>query len=380
MFIKVSYKLKTFINAFLSSEQIGGILLLITLSITLIIANSSFRNYLYIINNQIFISHNLLFWVNDGLMSIFFLLAGLEIKREVLYGELNSIKKASLPILAALGGILFPALIFAFINSNSPLIKGWGIPTATDIALAISMVMLLGKRIPYVLKIFLLALAIVDDLGAILLIAFVYNVEINFVYLTLSVSVFVLLFILNILEVKKIIVYILLGIILWYFLHLSGVHATLSGVMLAFCMPNHQIKNIEHHLYKPVNYIIMPLFAFFNASIVIDYHSFTAINSALGWGVILGLLIGKPLGITLFSFIATKFKIAHLPQGCSWVDIFGIGLFGGIGFTMSIFVAMLSLPLAHQDTAKFAILLASIGASIIGCLFFIIKSIFKNAI
>jgi NhaA family Na+:H+ antiporter len=296
-------------------------------------------------------------------MSIFFLLVGLEIKREILTGELSSPKKAALPIFAAVGGMLVPALIYIILNLNSPTSSGWGIPMATDIAFALGVLSLLGKRIPFSLKIFLTALAIADDLGAILVIAY-------------SAGILILLLGMNKMGVKRLVFYIIPGVFLWYFVHHSGIHATIAGVLLALTIPANKVKkislleNLEHKIVRPVNFIIMPIFALANTNIRFEKTMLDGLTSPLGLGIIFGLIIGKPLGVTLFSWLSVKFGLANLPVGATWKHIIGLGMLAGIGFTMSIFIALLSLQdPTYQVEAKFAILAASICSGITGFLF-----------
>jgi NhaA family Na+:H+ antiporter len=308
-------------------------------------------------------------------MAIFFLLVGLEIKREMVEGELSSFKNASLPIFAAVGGMLVPALIYTFFNVSTEYSNGWGIPMATDIAFSLAIVSMLGKRIPNSIKIFLAALAIVDDLGAILVIAIFYTDQIHWIYLLLSAGVTILLFLLNIFKVTKLIFYIIPGLFLWYFLHHSGIHATIAGVVLAFSIPTNAsnviispLEKLEHKLHLPVNFLIMPIFALTNTNIAFNSEMVQGVTSTLGLGIIIGLVAGKLLGINLFSFIAIKMKLSSLPQNSSWTQMIGVGLLAGIGFTMSIFIALLSFKdqIPIQDEAKFAILIASFLSAVLG--------------
>ncbi|EJL68606.1 Na+/H+ antiporter NhaA [Chryseobacterium populi] len=316
-------------------------------------------------------------WINDGLMAVFFLLVGLEIKRELIEGELSSFRNASLPIFAAVGGMIIPAVIYAFFNSGTEYQNGWGIPMATDIAFSLAIISMLGSKIPNSIKIFLAALAIVDDLGAILVIAIFYTDQIHWVYLFLSAGVAVLLFLLNFFKVTRLLFYIIPGLFLWYFLHHSGIHATIAGVLLAFSIPTNAsnveispLEKLEHRLHIPVSFIIMPIFALTNTNIIFNNGMIEGLTSTLGLGIIGGLVIGKLIGINLFSFIAIKFKLSSLPQNSSWSQMLGVGLLAGIGFTMSIFIALLSFKdeINIQDEAKFAILIASFIAAVSGYL------------
>lgn len=364
---------------FLRSGQIGGFLLLASVIISLSIANSGFsQGFEHLLQfefgySPLHLRFPVELWINDGLMAIFFLLVGLEIKRELIEGELSSFKRAILPIFAALGGMLFPAAIFSIINTGSTTAAGWGIPMATDIAFALAIISLLGKKVPLSLKVFLAALAIVDDLGAILVIAFFYTSQLNTAYLAYAAVLVALLIVFNRLGVKNLVFYILPGILLWYFIHHSGIHATIAGVLLAFTIPTNPVKEIsplerlEHWLNNPVNYLIMPLFALANTNIHFESSMLNGLSSPLGLGIIAGLLIGKTSGISIFSFVAVKSGLSKLPSGARWSHIIGVSLLGGIGFTMSVFIALLSFDeIQYQTEAKFAILIASIVAGVLG--------------
>lgn len=309
-------------------------------------------------------------------MAIFFLLVGLEIKRELVEGELSSPKKALLPILAAVGGAILPALIYLFINKGLPTEHGWGIPMATDIAFALAVITLLGNRVPASLKIFLAALAIVDDLLAILVIALFYSGDLHYNYLFIALGIFAFLLGLNYFGVKKIWAYLIPGVFIWYFIHHSGIHATIAGVLVALTLPTNAtddespLEKLEHILSSPVNFIIIPLFAIANTNITIHSEMVGGLTTALGIGIIGGLLVGKSIGILGISFIATKLKLCTLPEGANWKHIFGVGLLGGIGFTMSIFVSILAFtdPMLIEE-AKFAVLIGSLFSGAIGYLF-----------
>lgn len=372
---------KTVFKNFFESKSTGGILLIICVIISLVIANSTLgpalENFLSIElgynSESLHLRYPILLWINDGLMSIFFLLVGLEIKRELVEGELSSFKKASLPIFAAIGGMLFPALLYILFNKGNETVQGWGIPMATDIAFAVAILSLLGKNIPLSLKVFLTALAIVDDLGAILVIAFFYTSELHTQYIPHIIGILCILGILNYFNIKTIVFYLVPGIFLWYFVHSFGVHATIAGVLTAFFLPTtpdateSPLEKLEHALVKPVNFLIMPVFAFANTNIKFQQEMIDGLFSNLSLGIIAGLLIGKPLGISLMSFLAVKLKISSLPGGVKWGQITGAGILAGIGFTMSIFIALLSfMDPAHQVQAKFSILVASILAGTIG--------------
>ena len=376
---------------FFHSGKVGGIILLICVIISLIIANSSqkdnFANFLtqnlgFSIGNFT-LSYTLSAWINDGLMAIFFLLVGLEIKRELIEGELSTLKKASLPVLAAIGGMAFPALIYFFFNKGETTASGWGIPMATDIAFALAIIALLGKSVPASLKIFLAALAIADDLGAILVIAIFYTAEIQWPYLLLAALIFALLLAFNYFKIISLWFYLIPGIFLWYLVHHSGIHATIAGVLLAFTIPTNDtdvlspLEKLEHFLTTPVHFLIMPIFALANTNITFQKEMVSGLASPLGFGIILGLFFGKTLGVSLLSWFAVKIKLAKLPSGANWKHIIGVGMLAGIGFTMSIFVSLLSFEKAEYITeAKFAILCASVISGAIG--FFYLKSIKKQ--
>lgn len=373
--------LKIFTHFFRSSSA-GGIILLICVAVSLFIANSGWSDgFKELLNfelgfhtSSLHLKYPLLLWINDGLMAVFFLLVGLEIKREIVEGELSSFAQASLPVLAAVGGVAVPALIYFFFNNGNPLTaKGWGIPMATDIAFALGILSLLGSKVPSGLKIFLAALAIVDDLIAILVIAIFYSSELNFLYLGYAGALFVLLVIFNRMGVKNLLFYLIPGAVIWYFIHHSGIHATIAGVLVAMTIPTNEddtespLEKLEHALTRPVNFIIMPIFALANTNITFESEMISGLFSNLGLGIILGLFLGKPIGIFIMSWLSVKLKIAELPESVTWMHVLGLGLLGGIGFTMSIFIALLSFSDAlHQNEAKFAVLIASTVAGISG--------------
>ena len=374
-------KLNHYFNKFFQSNQSSGVLLIFCVFFALIIANSSLgTGFQQILDYQlgfenVDLKYPLSIWINDGLMAVFFLLVGLEIKRELVEGELSSFKNASLPIFAAVGGMVVPAVIYSIFNSGTEYSNGWGIPMATDIAFSLAIISMLGKKVPASLKIFLTALAIVDDLGAILVIAIFYTEQIHWIYLLLSVGIVAVLFILNFLKVTKLIFYIIPGVFLWYFLHHSGIHATIAGVLLALSIPTNvskikisPLEKLEHTLHFPVSFIIMPIFALTNTNITFNSGMVDGLFNSLGLGIIGGLVLGKLIGINLFSLIAVKLKVSALPQRSSWSQMLGVGLLAGIGFTMSIFIALLSFKheVDFQDEAKFAILIASFIAAISG--------------
>jgi NhaA family Na+:H+ antiporter len=368
---------------FFKSSNAGGILLFICVILSLLIANSpltiSLQEFLDLKvgyeNDSIHLNYSILLWINDGLMAIFFLLVGLEIKREIVEGELSSPKKASLPILCAVGGAIVPAIIYLGLNAGQTTSSGWGIPMATDIAFALAVINLLGNRIPSSLKIFLAALAIVDDLIAILVIAFFYSSGIEVSYLIYAGIGLVVLILMNKFNVLNPYLYLFPGVFIWYFIHHSGIHATIAGVLVAMTIPTNDtnvespLERLEHALVKPVNFIIIPLFAFANTNITLESTMVSGLMSDLSLGIALGLLLGKPVGILLVSYICTKLRISSLPEGSSWGHILGVGFLAGIGFTMSIFIAILSFDdPTNISEAKLSILITSLIAGIVGYL------------
>ncbi len=378
----------TVFQEFFHSGKVGGIILLICVLISLAIANfgnaAGFSSFLA--QNLGFnlgvvdIKYSISAWINDGLMAIFFLLVGLEIKRELIEGELSTLKKASLPVLAAVGGMIIPALIYFFFNKGEETASGWGIPMATDIAFALAIIAMLGKNVPSSLKIFLAALAIADDLGAILVIAIFYTAQIHWNYLLMAGGIFALLLSFNYFKIKSLWFYLIPGIFLWYFVHHSGIHATIAGVLLAFTIPTNNtaalspLEKLEHSLTIPVNFLIMPIFALANTNITFQKEMVSGLVSPLGLGIIFGLFLGKTIGVTLLSWFAVKIKLAKLPSGANWKHVIGVGMLAGIGFTMSIFISLLSFSsMEHVVEAKFAILCTSVIAGLSG--FVYLKSI-----
>jgi NhaA family Na+:H+ antiporter len=364
---------KIFVD-FFESEKSGGLTLIFFTIISLTLANSAFQEtYLGFWENK-FGGLTLEHWVNDALMAIFFLLIGLELKREFQIGELSSLKKAALPIFSALGGMLVPALIYLFYNFQQPTANGFGIPMATDIAFALGVLSLLGKRVPLALKVFLTALAVIDDLGAILVIALFYTKTIIWSNLAASLGLFVLLLVFNKLKVKSLLIYIPVGIIMWYFMHHSGIHATITGVLLAFALPTKPTKKLaspaeitQRFLHFPVPFVILPLFALVNTAISINDDWLTSLTSPASQGIAVGLVIGKTLGVFLFSWLAIKIGFAEKPTGVNWKQLFGVGILGGIGFTMSIFVTLLAFDSPTLiNNGKLAILFSSLVAGLIG--------------
>lgn len=372
--------LKVF-KEFLQSSNAGGIMLFLCVILSLIIANTSFAPALQNLLDQqlgfetdsIHLRYPVILWINDGLMAIFFLLVGLEIKREIVEGELSSPKKASLPILCAIGGAAIPALIYLIFNSGQDTASGWGIPMATDIAFALAVINLVGKKAPASLKIFLAALAIVDDLIAILVIAFFYSSGIETTYLLYAGIGLAVLVIMNRLNIQNPYLYLIPGVFIWYFIHHSGIHATIAGVLVAMTIPTNDtakespLERLEHALVNPVNFLIIPIFAFANTNITMESNMIAGLTAPLGLGISLGLLLGKPIGILLTAFICSKTGLSSLPEQAGWKHILGVGLLAGIGFTMSIFIALLSYDSAlHIAEAKLSILITSLLAGIIG--------------
>lgn len=361
---------------FFESEKSSGLTLIAFTILSLLLANSSIKeSYIGLWENKlagISFEH----WVNDGLMAIFFLLVGLELKREFLTGELSSLKKATLPIFSALGGMLVPALIFVFINYGEPTVSGFGIPMATDIAFALGALSLLGNKVPLSIKVFLTALAVIDDLGAIVVIAVCYTKTIFWLNFAIALAIFGVLLVLNKLKATPLWAYILPGIAMWYFMHHSGIHATITGVLLAIAIPSFKGKrktSPSHHLQEllhyPVPFVILPLFALVNTAIDIGPGWDTALFENASLGILLGLVVGKPIGIFLFTWISIRFKLAEKPPGTSWSQLFGVGILGGIGFTMSIFVTILAFT-DHSviNDSKVSILISSLLAGLIGYL------------
>lgn len=370
-------KLTRTFKAFFKSEKSGGILLLFVTLLSLYLANSPIQTeYIAFWDTQLG-HHSITHWINDGLMAIFFLLIGLELEREMYDGELSSIKNAALPIFGALGGMVVPAGIFLLLNFGTITQNGAGIPMATDIAFAIGILSLLGSRVPASLKIFLTALAVIDDLGAILVIAIFYTDTIAFLNLFIAFAIMGGLFILNRRKVHSLIPYLIGGVAMWYFMLNSGVHATITGVLLAFVIPfgdggkKTSSYRLQHFLHQPVAFFILPLFAIANTCIAIDSNWHEGLNHPNTIGIIAGLVIGKPLGIWLFSFLSVSLGICALPSDLRWKDILGAGMLGGIGFTMSIFITLLAFKNDGEEVitySKIAILIASFIAGLLGFL------------
>ena len=364
---------KALFKEFLDSEKTCGLVLLVCVVVSLVLSNSIVGCYYQAFWQMEVDGVSLVHIINDGLMTLFFLLIGLELEREIYVGELRRFRNAILPIIAALGGMLVPSVCYYFFTSFTPFTSGIGIPMATDIAFAVGILSLFGKRVPAVLKIFLVALTIIDDLGSIVVIAIFYAGDINFVALGLSFMVFVALLVLNRTNVLNLVPYIIGGIVMWILMYKSGVHPTLTGVLLAFAIPFRDYQTdspsfrLQHYLTKPVGLLVLPIFALANTAITVGSDSLEAVLSPYGLGIFFGLFLGKPLGIILFSYLAIRFGICTKSKTLEWKYILGVGLLAGIGFTMSIFITMLSFSDAFVvSSAKVAILLASLVSGVVG--------------
>ncbi|MCJ8338272.1 MAG: Na+/H+ antiporter NhaA [Pseudomonadales bacterium] len=375
------------IKDFIDNESSSGVILIGVTILALILSNSAlsgiYESFLHIPVEIRFgslsIDKSLYHWVNDGLMAIFFLLIGLEVKREILQGHLSSVSQIALPGIAAIGGMVVPAAVYLYFNADSDVaVNGWAIPTATDIAFALGILSMLGKRVPVSLKIFLMALAIIDDLGAIVIIAIFYTSELSTLSISVAAAALSVLIILNLLGVSKKAAFFVVGAVLWVSVLKSGVHATLAGVALAFTIPLSAIdednrpvsplKEIEHSLHFWVAFFILPLFAFVNAGVNFQQISISQMSGAVPMGIILGLFVGKQVGVFGFSWLAIKLKIAKLPEGSSWMQLYGVSLLTGIGFTMSLFIVSLAFEddSLFQYTDKLAILVGSLLSGVLG--------------
>ena len=369
---------------FFRLEAASGLVLLLAAVIALVLSNTNFSTlYFKILNTHLLIGTesfgldlSVLHWINDALMAIFFFIVTLEIKREFIQGELSKPKRALLPIIAAVGGMAVPALIYVVINLETGYtLKGWAIPSATDIAFSIGVLSLLGSRVPISLKVFLVALAIIDDLGAIIIIAFFYSTELQYNYLLLMLATFIVLLLLNKFNVKKFLPFFLIGLLLWYFTHGSGIHSTISGVLLATTIPHRKnekdfslLLKLEHLLSPYVAFCIMPLFALANAGVDLTGISFNSLLAPVPLGILCGLFFGKQIGVFLFSFISVKFKIAEMPSNSNWIKLYGVGVLTGIGFTMSLFVGNLAFAdqLDLMDGVKIGVLSGSFLSAAVG--------------
>ena len=369
---------------FFKLEAASGLVLLFAAIIALFISNSglaelyfdTLNKYLFIGINEFGLKLSVLHWINDALMAIFFFFVTLEIKREFLQGELSNVKQALLPIIAAVGGMLVPALFYVFINlGDSETLNGWAIPSATDIAFSLGVLSLLGKRVPLSLKVFLTALAIIDDLGAIVIIALFYSGDLSIKYLTLMLLAFIALLLINKFNIKKFLPYLIVGLFLWDFTHNSGIHATIAGVLLAMTIPHRKkekdfslLIKIEHAISPYVAFGIMPLFAFANAGVSLEGLSFASLLDKVPLGIVLGLFLGKQLGVFIFSYVSIKLKVAQMPNDTSWYNFYGVGVLTGIGFTMSLFVGNLAFVenMQYMDGVKIGVLTGSLLSTLFG--------------
>ena len=369
---------------FFKLEAASGLVLLIAAIVALIVSNSNFselyfntlEQYLFIGINNFGLKLSVHHWINDLLMAIFFFFVTLEIKREFIQGELSNFKKALLPIIGAVGGMVIPALVYISINlGNTETLNGWAIPSATDIAFSLGILSLLGSRVPISLKIFLTALAIIDDLGAILIIAFFYSGDLSISYLSLILISYIFLMILNKFKVKIFIPYLIIGAFMWFFTYMSGIHATIAGVLLASTIP-HRIKDkdfsllikLEHAISPYVAFMIMPIFAFANAGVSLNGLSLSSLLQPVPLGILLGLFVGKQVGVMIFSFIAVKTGAAQMPDNSSWLSLYGVSVLTGIGFTMSLFVGNLAFAenIQYIDGVKIGVLAGSLLSTLVG--------------
>ena len=387
----INYLSKPF-KWFFKLEAASGLILLIAAIFALLVSNSNFNEiyfktlekYLFIGINDFGLKLSIHHWINDALMAIFFFFVTLEIKREFIQGELSNVKQALLPIIAAVGGMVVPALFYVVINYENPeTINGWAIPSATDIAFSLGILSLLGSRVPISLKVFLTALAIIDDLGAILIIAFFYSGDLSVPYLSLILISYILLLVLNKFSIKTFTPYLLIGLCMWYFTYKSGIHATIAGVLLATTIP-HRLKEhdfsllvkIEHGISPYVAFIIMPIFAFANAGVSLEGLSLSSLLSPVPLGILLGLFFGKQIGVLLFSYVSVKVKFADMPNNANWLSIYGVSILTGIGFTMSLFVGNLAFAENTQyiEGVKIGVLSGSLLSTIFGYMLLLISS------
>ena len=378
--------LRTFIRDFLKTESSSGVLLIIFSILAIILSNTELSNFYYSLKNSYLtinfgdfeLKETVHHWVNDGLMSIFFLVIGLELKREMVDGQLSTFSQVLLPGIAAIGGMAAPAIIYILINQNEPLAtSGWAIPTATDIAFSLGILSLLGSRVPISLKIFLTALAIIDDLGAILIIAFFYSGDLSIPYLSLILLSYIVLLILNKFSIKIFTPYLLVGLLMWFFTYKSGIHATIAGVLLASTIPHRSkekdfslLIKIEHAISAYVAFFIMPIFAFANAGVNLAGLSLSSLLSPVPLGILLGLFFGKQIGVLLFSYVSIKLKLAEVPNNSNWLTLYGVSILTGIGFTMSLFVGNLAFVENPQyiDGVKIGVLTGSLLSTVFGYL------------
>ena len=387
----INYLSKPF-RWFFKLEAASGLILLIAAILALFISNSnlsdlyfsSLEKYLFIGINEFGLKLSVHHWINDALMAIFFFFVTLEIKREFIQGELSNIKQALLPIIAAVGGMVIPALFYVVINwGNQETMNGWAIPSATDIAFSLGILSLLGSRVPISLKVFLTALAIIDDLGAILIIAFFYSGDLSIPYLSLILVSYILLLILNKFSIKIFVPYLIIGLCMWFFTYKSGIHATIAGVLLASTIPHRLKENdfslllkIEHGISPYVAFLIMPIFAFANAGVNLEGLSLSSLLSPVPLGILLGLFFGKQIGVLLFSYVSVKFKFAEMPNNSSWMSIYGVSILTGIGFTMSLFVGNLAFVenVQYIDGVKIGVLTGSLLSTVFGYFILLITS------
>ncbi len=377
---------------FFKLEAASGLILLIAAILALIISNSNFSDiyfdtlekYLFIGINEFGLKLSVHHWINDALMAIFFFFVTLEIKREFIQGELSNIKQALLPIIAAVGGMVVPALFYVFINwGNTETLNGWAIPSATDIAFSLGILSLLGSRVPISLKVFLTALAIIDDLGAILIIAFFYSGDLSVPYLSLILLSYILLLILNRFSIRLFIPYLVVGMFMWFFTYKSGIHATIAGVLLASTIP-HRLKErdfsllikIEHAISPYVAFMIMPLFAFANAGVTLEGLTLSSLMSPVPLGIVCGLFFGKQIGVLLFSYLSVKLKFADMPNNSNWMSVYGVSILTGIGFTMSLFVGNLAFVdnIQYIDGVKIGVLVGSLLSTVFGYLILLLSA------
>ena len=375
---------KSFTAEFLELESAGGILLILAALLAIIMANSPLQSFYELLLSTpveiriglLEVAKPLLLWVNDGLMAIFFFLVGLELKRELTEGELSSIRSIALPGVGAIGGMAIPALIYVYFNHHDPIsIKGWAIPAATDIAFALGILAMLGNRVPMALKVLLLAIAIIDDIGAIVIIALFYTANLSLVTLAGAGAVTAILIALNRFGVRQVPVYVLLGVVMWVFVLKSGVHATLAGVVTALAVPLRTddegpspLESLEHSLHPYVAYLILPVFAFANAGVSLAGLGFDDLLAPLPLGIALGLFLGKQLGVFSAIGIANMLRLARRPDGVSWAQLYSLACLTGVGFTMSLFIGSLAFPVTEQDEVKIGVLAGSLASGIVGFL------------
>lgn len=364
----LKFRFVTYLQEFLHDSRSIGLLLLGCTVFSLILANTDagpavlhFLHWEATAMHALQLPHTPLHFINDGLMAVFFFLVGMEIKRELVIGELNTVRRAVLPLAAAAGGMIVPAAIYLLFNKGTEFQNGWGIPMATDIAFSLGVASLLGSKFPVSLKVFLTALAIIDDLGAIIVIALFYGGAVKGLYLLGAGLVLALLYWMNKRKMRFGIAHVLLGLLLWYLVFNCGIHATIAGVLFAFMVPTSQIPSLEMKLHNVVNFLILPLFAIANTAIVLNVSVMSELTNTLGLGIVAGLVLGKPIGIFLACWLLVRNRLASLPNGINWMQLAGAGLLAGIGFTMSIFIAGLAFDeMQYQDISKIAILVAAL--------------------